>query len=271
MRLLVRSRLETPGHEQLLPRHFAGMGAKANGEQWYQRYLGGKWFALMRKTRQGSRSVRWLPADVNFCGGLEANSLGKRNDRGVRRCARSKARILAAMRAPICWRLVFSSNDYVGHAVGPDDPAVRDISIRTDRLLGNSSRCLRSAWVRGTSWCFDSRSRCRAAPEVNQSLKLARRRLSDIRLTLSMRDALVKRFGPGEWLLPGTANMQYLNLELIRAKKLDPRRSSAFAPKPHGPSLTSPARYAQSAGARGTAAGYDRTRLHIRLFRTALR
>src|SRR5258708_30702459 len=30
----------------------------------------------------------------------------------------------------------FSSNDYVGHAVGPDDPAVRDISIRTDRLLG---------------------------------------------------------------------------------------------------------------------------------------
>jgi len=48
----------------------------------------------------------------------------------------------------------FSSNDYVGHAVGPDDPAVRDISIRTDRLLGKLSRCLRSAWVRGTSWWF---------------------------------------------------------------------------------------------------------------------
>ena len=30
----------------------------------------------------------------------------------------------------------FSANDYVGHAVGPDDPAVRDISIRTDILLG---------------------------------------------------------------------------------------------------------------------------------------
>ncbi|MBI4909697.1 MAG: alkaline phosphatase family protein, partial [Acidobacteria bacterium] len=30
----------------------------------------------------------------------------------------------------------FSSNDYIGHAVGPEDPQVQDISIRTDRLLG---------------------------------------------------------------------------------------------------------------------------------------
>src|SRR2546430_17584856 len=30
----------------------------------------------------------------------------------------------------------FSSNDYVGHAVGPDAPEVRDISRRTDLLLG---------------------------------------------------------------------------------------------------------------------------------------
>ncbi len=29
----------------------------------------------------------------------------------------------------------FSSNDYVGHAVGPDAPEVRDMSIRTDQLL----------------------------------------------------------------------------------------------------------------------------------------
>ncbi|MBV9081436.1 MAG: alkaline phosphatase family protein, partial [Acidobacteriaceae bacterium] len=30
----------------------------------------------------------------------------------------------------------FSSNDYVGHRVGPDAPEVRDMAIRTDRLLG---------------------------------------------------------------------------------------------------------------------------------------
>src|SRR5262249_24215077 len=31
----------------------------------------------------------------------------------------------------------FSSNDYVGHQTGPDAPEVRDMSIRTDQLLGN--------------------------------------------------------------------------------------------------------------------------------------
>lgn len=30
----------------------------------------------------------------------------------------------------------FSSNDYVGHATGPDAPEVRDMAIRTDQLLG---------------------------------------------------------------------------------------------------------------------------------------
>src|SRR5262249_41775764 len=30
----------------------------------------------------------------------------------------------------------FSSNDYVGHQLGPDAPEVREMSIRTDKLLG---------------------------------------------------------------------------------------------------------------------------------------
>src|SRR5579863_8199434 len=30
----------------------------------------------------------------------------------------------------------FSSNDYVGHALGPDSPEVRDISVRTDQVFG---------------------------------------------------------------------------------------------------------------------------------------
>jgi len=36
----------------------------------------------------------------------------------------------------------FSSNDYVGHAVGPYAPEVRDMSVRTDQLLGKLFRVL---------------------------------------------------------------------------------------------------------------------------------
>ena len=31
----------------------------------------------------------------------------------------------------------FSANDYVGHGLGPDSPEVRDISLRTDKMLGD--------------------------------------------------------------------------------------------------------------------------------------
>ena len=30
----------------------------------------------------------------------------------------------------------FSSNDAIGHTYGPDSPQVRDVSIRTDRVIG---------------------------------------------------------------------------------------------------------------------------------------
>jgi hypothetical protein len=37
-----------------------------------------------------------------------------------------------------------------------------------------------------------------------------------------MTDALTKRFGPGEWLLPGTITTPYLNLSLVHTRRLDP-------------------------------------------------
>src|SRR5262249_34332078 len=47
-------------------------------------------------------------------------------------------------------------------------------------------------------------------------------RLSEFRLSTTMQNALVQRFGPGKWLLPGPVPTPYLNLELIRKHKLDP-------------------------------------------------
>jgi predicted AlkP superfamily pyrophosphatase or phosphodiesterase len=45
----------------------------------------------------------------------------------------------------------FSSNDYIGHGYGPDSPEVREISIRTDRLLDRFFGFLDArGWI--TSW-----------------------------------------------------------------------------------------------------------------------
>jgi arylsulfatase A-like enzyme len=59
-------------------------------------------------------------------------------------------------------------------------------------------------------------------PEVNEARRMPGGRLSDVRLVERINTALVKRFGPGQWLLTGPyMAMPYLNLKLIDSHKLD--------------------------------------------------
>src|SRR5258708_3340577 len=117
----------------------------------------------------------------------------------------------------------FSSNDYVGHAVGPDDPAVRDISIRTDRLLGKLFDFAdRQAGAGNTLVILTADHGVSPVPEVNQSRRLPGGRLNEVALTQKIEAALTKRFGLGKWLIPGPTSNLYLNLEQIAKLKLDP-------------------------------------------------
>src|SRR5438045_3442598 len=59
-------------------------------------------------------------------------------------------------------------------------------------------------------------------PEVNEARKMPGGRLSGPKLRQKMLDALTKRFGPGEWILPGAMTTPYLNLDLVRARMLEP-------------------------------------------------
>jgi arylsulfatase A-like enzyme len=116
----------------------------------------------------------------------------------------------------------FSSNDYVGHAVGPDDPAVRDISIRTDRLLGKLLEYIdQRVGVGNTLVVLTADHGVAPVPEVNQKRHMPGGRLAEAQLIALMTDALVKRYGPGKWFVAPSATMPYLNWELIHTKKLD--------------------------------------------------
>jgi len=107
--------------------------------------------------------------------------------------------------------------------VGPDDPAVRDISIRTDRLLGKLLDYIDQQVGAGdTLVVLTADHGVAPVPEVNQARNMPGGRLSEARLQQKINDALTKRFGPGKWLLSGSATMPYFNLELIHSHKLDP-------------------------------------------------
>jgi predicted AlkP superfamily pyrophosphatase or phosphodiesterase len=196
---------------------------KLNDENTYQRYIGAKWLPFDAKDDSGTPFCTMVAGtDQRYCGGLEASPWG--NEMIEEFAERALAGENLGHHAGVDILAVsFSSNDYVGHAVGPDDPAVRDISIRTDRLLGKLLDYVEQRVGAGNTLVVLTADHGVApVPEVNQARKMPGGRISEARVAAKMSDALTKRFGPGKWLLPGPVAMTYLNQELVRTRKLDP-------------------------------------------------
>ena len=193
-----------------------------NGERINQRYLGAKWLPFDAKDENAAPFCTMVAGtDLRYCGGLEATPWGneiieefaERAISGEQLGRHSGTDVLAVS---------FSANDYVGHAVGPDDPAVRDISIRTDRLLGKLFAYVdQQVGAGNTLVVLTADHGVAPVPEVNEARHMPGGRLSDMRLANRISEALDKRYGAGKWLLPGSALMPYLNLELIHSHKLD--------------------------------------------------
>ena len=196
---------------------------KLNQEQPAARYAGAKWLPFDAKGDSAKPFCSMTKeTGVRFCGSIEATPWGnemieefaERALEGENLGHHASTDVLAVS---------FSSNDYVGHALGPDDPAVRDISIRTDRLLGKLFDAIDGRIGAGNTLVILTADHGVApVPEVNQARKMPGGRLNGGELTAKITDALTKRFGPGKWLLASSGGMLYFNQDLIRAQKLDP-------------------------------------------------
>jgi len=203
---------------------------KLNREEHYRQYVGAKWLPFDAKDESATPFCSMVAGtDVRFCGSIEATPWGnemieefaERALQGEDLGRHASTDILAVS---------FSSNDYVGHAVGPDDPAVRDISIRTDRLLG---KLLDAAGNRvgadNLLVVLTADHGVAPVPEVNEARKMPGGRLNPRQSLQEISDALVKRFGPGQWILNGSPWMIYLNLKLIQSHHLEPADVERFA------------------------------------------
>ena len=199
-----------------------GWVRKLNDENTYQHYIGAKWLPFDAKDDSAKPFCTMVAgAEVRFCGSLEATPWGNEMIEEFAERAISNESLGRHPGVDVL-AVSFSSNDYVGHAVGPDDPAVRDISIRTDRLLGKLLDYVDAQVGKGNTLVVLTADHGVApVPEVNERRKMPGGRLSETRLSQKMSDALTKRFGPGKWFVPGSATMPYLNLELVKTRKLD--------------------------------------------------
>ena len=127
----------------------------------------------------------------------------------------------------------FSSNDSIGHTYGPESPQVRDISIRTDRAIGQLlQRVDKLVGLRHTIVALTADHGVAAVPEDMINRSMAGGRMTNKELFGPIDQALVGRFGQGQWLLSTAGSSPYLNYALIAEMKVDPaevRRVAAAA------------------------------------------
>ena len=116
----------------------------------------------------------------------------------------------------------FSANDHLGHALGPDSLEVRDMSVRTDLVLGKLLAAAEKQ-VGGKSnllVVFTADHGVSPVPELNLARKLPGGRFDKHEYLDAIQTALVKKFGEGQWLLGGQESGFYFDYDLLEQKKL---------------------------------------------------
>jgi predicted AlkP superfamily pyrophosphatase or phosphodiesterase len=118
----------------------------------------------------------------------------------------------------------FSSNDYVGHAVGPDDPQVQDMAIRTDLLLRKLFAFLdKQVGMKNVLVVLTADHGVAPVPEVSKQRKMEGGRFAAGAVDKPVEAALVTKYGAGPWIekVVDSGTMLYLNLGLIKEHHLD--------------------------------------------------
>jgi len=124
----------------------------------------------------------------------------------------------------------FSSNDAIGHALGPDSAEVHDISVRTDQVFAKLFQFLESkVGIENVLVIFTADHGVAPVPEVNQARKMPGGRMPPRIVRDTVQAALTKKYGEGDWISSPSEHSLYLNLDLIREKKLDRAEVNAAA------------------------------------------
>lgn len=123
----------------------------------------------------------------------------------------------------------FSANDSLGHRDGPDAVSIREMSIQTDRLLGEFFDWLDTkVGMRNVLVVLSADHGVGPVPEVNAERRMPGQRVNRRTLFDPIAKALEAKYGPGKWIEGTAGSSPYLNYKLIAEKKLDVREMRAW-------------------------------------------
>ncbi|MGI8745901.1 MAG: alkaline phosphatase family protein [Bryobacteraceae bacterium] len=204
----------------------------ANQSHAYQRYAKAEWLPVDAQPGAKPFCTMTRSATARYCGSIEATPWGNELIESFAEQAIAAEQLGRHTDTDVL-AVSFSSNDYVGHAMGPDSPEVRDISIRTDRILGKLLDYVDSQVGAGnTLFVMTADHGVTPVPELNHARKMLGGRLSDEDVVQRIDTALSEKYGDGKWVIGRSGPTPYLNYDLMASKKADPvevRRAAADA------------------------------------------
>jgi predicted AlkP superfamily pyrophosphatase or phosphodiesterase len=125
-----------------------------------------------------------------------------------------------------------ATNDYVGHAFGPDSPEVVDITVQTDRRLAQFFRTLNQKVPGGldnVTIVLTADHGVAPVPENAEAGGFPAHRLPEEGVVGAAQKALTERFGAGQWVLEYVEPSLYLDDQAIERAKIDPAEAQLVA------------------------------------------
>ncbi len=115
----------------------------------------------------------------------------------------------------------FSANDHLGHAVGPDAPAVEELSVETDFAIGRLITAAERQVGKGNLLIVMTADHGVAStPEFSLAHHLPAGRASKADYSRTIQTALTTRFGEGHWIVGTWESGFYFDPDLIQSKHL---------------------------------------------------
>ncbi|NUL81520.1 MAG: alkaline phosphatase family protein [Armatimonadetes bacterium] len=128
---------------------------------------------------------------------------------------------LGADDTPDILAINLSTNDYIGHAFGPNSPQVLDISVRTDRGLSDFLKFLDKkvkGGLKSTLIAITADHGVAPVPEeLAQSYRGPGKRIASRLVEEKVETALDKLIGPADWVLAYSEPHLYLNFGAIQS------------------------------------------------------
>jgi predicted AlkP superfamily pyrophosphatase or phosphodiesterase len=203
--------------------------AKVNADRPAYKYLGADWNALEAKPGDKPFCTMKNGAGVRFCGNIENTPFGNEMLEDLAEKAVENEQLGAHQDTDVL-TLSFSSNDYVGHEHGPDSPQMRDITIRTDQLLGKLLDFINTrVGQENILVVFTADHGVSPVPKVNNERKMPGGWLSASDYSAKMSAELSKKFGEGPWFKADSYGFFYLNYATIAKNNADRAEVRRFA------------------------------------------